>query len=106
MLKKVYKLIKLKDVNIDEIRDDLVNYSVFQGTFSPDGSSELTDMELQLSDGRTILLASYEVSYSDPVGFGAIGTMVLDMLRLVTTVTGTTMVRVREIVRATIVESN
>lgn len=77
-------LLKLKDVNIDNISDDLEEYSVFAGTFNDSDYIQMNDFQLSLEDGRVVELNSIHVEeYGDPSGFRDIGNFFVEILRMV-----------------------
>lgn len=78
-------LIKLKDVNIDNIIDDIQDYSVWGGTFNDSTNTQMSNFILELEDGRTIELKSIDLDqYSEPFGIHSATEFVMDVLRLVT----------------------
>lgn len=78
-------LIKLKDVNVDNIIDDIEDYSVWTGTFADNTNKTMNNFTLELEDGRKVELDSIDfVPYSEPFGIDNPTTFIMDVLRLVT----------------------
>ena len=78
-------LIKFSDVDVEDIIDDLQEFSVFQSTMTGSANENMHELTLKLSDGRTIRLSSIKLGdYSSPYGFEKTGRMFVDIIRLVT----------------------
>lgn len=61
------ELVLLNDTIVD-IKDTEQYYSVFQGTFSESSDERVFDITFVMKSGKSITLASQEVSYGDPIG--------------------------------------
>lgn len=77
-------LLKLKDINIVDFRENTVNFDVFSGTFSPDETVNFTDLELIADNGLRYVLSARSYSYyGTPVGLGSLTGFIKRLLGLV-----------------------